>query len=212
MEENRTTEEKQNINIQSESVEGETSHCRITEEQTDNQASTEILEAEREASPTPVLPKSPPPAQQKSSSKTSSTKRPKKKQEPSPLKEQPRRRLTRRQLDLEASFSSPESYVKKLRSSSSTAEQSTPSPPPLRKRKYAGKSSNQRAQPREETLQKKAKGRKAAAVVESDEEQDSHDAEDKSAQAGLASLHDEKVETLSTLNCFFTTKSYWIMF
>uniref|UniRef100_A0A3Q2FTN1 Telomeric repeat-binding factor 2-interacting protein 1 n=1 Tax=Cyprinodon variegatus TaxID=28743 RepID=A0A3Q2FTN1_CYPVA len=80
------------------------------EEQTDNQASTEILEAEREASPTPVLPKSPPPAQQKSSSKTSSTKRPKKKQEPSPLTEQPRRRLTRRQLDLEASFSSPESY------------------------------------------------------------------------------------------------------
>ncbi|XP_038163784.1 telomeric repeat-binding factor 2-interacting protein 1 [Cyprinodon tularosa] len=183
VEENRTTEEKQKINIHSESVEGETSHCRITEEQTDNQASTEIPEAEREASPTPVLPKSPPPAQQKSSSKTSSTKRPKKKQEPSPLQEQPRRRLTRRQLDLEASSSSPESYVKKLRSSSSTAEQSTPSPPPLRKRKYAEKSSNQRAQPREETLQKKARGRKAAAVVESDEEQDSHDAEDKSAQA-----------------------------
>ncbi|KAM4740902.1 telomeric repeat-binding factor 2-interacting protein 1 isoform 2-T2 [Anableps anableps] len=193
VEESQTTEEQPNISIQSESVEGEASHCCQTEEQADNQASTESPEPERDGPQSDASPQkhdlstSSSPAELKLSTKTASPKRLKEKPEASTVQEQPQRRLTRRQLELEVLSSSPEPYGKKLRSASNTAEQSTGSPLPSKKSKSAMKSANQRTQITEEPPQKKARGKKEAAEGESQVEQNSLDAESKTAQPDAAS-------------------------
>lgn len=190
VEESKTSEEQPNINIQSESVEGETSHCCQTEEQAENQASTETTEQEKDEPLTPASPrkhhlsKNSPAGQLKLSTITSSPKRAKENLEASPVHEEPQRRLTRRQLELEAASSAPEPYGKKLRSASSTAERPTASPPHSKKTKAAVKLTNQRTQIAEEPPQKKARGKKAAAEVESRVEQNSSDAETKTVQPG----------------------------
>ncbi|XP_032405192.1 LOW QUALITY PROTEIN: telomeric repeat-binding factor 2-interacting protein 1 [Xiphophorus hellerii] len=200
MEESKTSEEQPNINIQSESVEGETSHCCQTEEQAENQASTETTEPEKDEPLTPSSPrkhhlsKNSPADQLKLSTITSSPNRAKEKLEASPVQEEPQRRLTRRQLELEAASSSPEPYGKKLRSASSTAERSTASPPHSKKTKAAVKLTNQRTQVAEEPPQKKARGKKAAAEVESRVEQNSSDAETKTVQPDEASSAPQKAE------------------
>uniref|UniRef100_A0A3P9NIE0 Telomeric repeat-binding factor 2-interacting protein 1 n=1 Tax=Poecilia reticulata TaxID=8081 RepID=A0A3P9NIE0_POERE len=111
--------------------------------------------------------------------KEDSNKLTKQKLEASPVQEEPQRRLTRRQLELEAASSSPEPYGKKLRSASSAAEQSTASPPHWKKTKAAVKLTNHRTQVAEEPPHKKSRGKKAEAEVESRVEQISSDAETK---------------------------------
>ncbi|XP_014899938.1 telomeric repeat-binding factor 2-interacting protein 1 [Poecilia latipinna] len=197
VEESNTSEEQPNINIQSESVEGETSRCCQTEEQAENQASTETTEPENDEPLTPASPrkqnlsKNSPADELKLSTITSSPNRAKQKLEASPVQEEPQRRLTRRQLELEAASSSPEPYGKKLRSASSAAEQSTASPPNWKKTKTAMKLTNQVA---EEPPNKKARGKKAAAEVESRVEHSSSDAETKTVQPDEASSAPQKAE------------------
>lgn len=195
MEESQTAEEQPSLNIQSGNIEGKTPHCCQPEEEADNQMSPETLEPERDGPLTAVLPqkdnlpKRLPPSELKPSTKITSPKRPKQKSEASLEQGQPQRRLTRRQLELEALSSSPEPYGKKLRSASSTAEHSTSSPLPFRKAKSAVKSANQRTQITEEPCQKKARGKKASAESEIEVEQSRHDAETKTTQPGLARMY-----------------------
>ncbi|XP_035517146.1 telomeric repeat-binding factor 2-interacting protein 1 [Morone saxatilis] len=108
-----------------------------------------------------------PPAQPKSLPSTSSQKKPKEKQESSPRLEQPPRRLTRRQLQLDES---PEPYGKKLRSASSSAEQSSSSPQPLRKTKEAVKSALQKDTTVDQPPTKRARG-KSVSETESQQEE-----------------------------------------
>ncbi|XP_008406782.1 telomeric repeat-binding factor 2-interacting protein 1 [Poecilia reticulata] len=200
VDESKTSEEQPNINIQSESVEGETSHCCQTEEQAENQDSTETTELEKGEPLTPASPrkhhlsKNSPADQLKLSTITSSPNRTKQKLEASPVQEEPQRRLTRRQLELEAASSSPEPYGKKLRSASSAAEQSTASPPHWKKTKAAVKLTNHRTQVAEEPPHKKSRGKKAEAEVESRVEQISSDAETKTVQPDEASSALQKAE------------------
>ncbi|XP_020484593.2 telomeric repeat-binding factor 2-interacting protein 1 [Labrus bergylta] len=93
----------------------------------------------------------------------SSQKKSKERQKASPEPEQPQRRLTRRQLQLEESFG-PEPYGKKLRSSSSSASSS---PQPLRKTKRAVKAAPQKDTTAKQPPSKRARGKNAAAVQES---------------------------------------------
>ncbi|XP_012736850.2 LOW QUALITY PROTEIN: telomeric repeat-binding factor 2-interacting protein 1 [Fundulus heteroclitus] len=190
VEEIQTTEEELNNNVQSGSVEGENSHCCQSEEQADNKADTETPEPERNGPLTAAVPQKPnlskSPAQLKLSAKTTSPKQPEEKPEASSMEEQPQRRLTRRQLELEASSSSPEPYGKKLRSSSNTPKRSIRTPQPSKKPKSAVMAADQRAPLTEEPQKKKARGEEAAAEAESQVEQNSHNAETKTAQADEA--------------------------
>ncbi|XP_051272058.1 telomeric repeat-binding factor 2-interacting protein 1 isoform X2 [Dicentrarchus labrax] len=108
-----------------------------------------------------------PPAQPKSLPSTSSQKKPKEKQKSSPRLEQPLRRLTRRQLQLDES---PEPYGKKLRSSSSSAEQPSSSPQPLRKTKAAVKSALQKDTTVDQPPSKRAR-EKTVSETESQQEE-----------------------------------------
>ncbi|XP_054882938.1 telomeric repeat-binding factor 2-interacting protein 1 [Poeciliopsis prolifica] len=197
VEESKTSEEQPNINIQLESVGGETSHCCQTEEQAEKHASTETTEPEKDEPLTPASPrkhhlsKNSPADQLKL---TSSPNRAKEKLEASLVQEEPQRRLTRRQLELEAASSSPEPYGKKLRSASSMAERSTASPPHSKKTKAAVKLTNQRTQVAEEPPHKKARGKKAAAEVESRVEQNRNNAETKTVQPDEAISSPQKAE------------------
>ncbi|KAM4582404.1 telomeric repeat-binding factor 2-interacting protein 1 [Fundulus diaphanus] len=190
VEEIQTAEEELNSNVQSESVEGETSQCCQSEEQAGNKADTETPEPERNGPLTAAVPQKPDlpksPAQLKLSTKTTSPKQPEEKPEASSMEEQPQRRLTRRQLELEALSSSPEPYGKKLRSSSNNAKQSIGPAQPSKKPKSAMMAADQRAPLTEEPQKKKARGEEVAAEAESQVEQNSHDAETKTAQADEA--------------------------
>lgn len=118
-----------------------------------------------------------PPARPESTPKPSSSKKPKEKQKASPAPEQPPRRVTRRQLELEP-------YGKKLRSSSTQEGQSTSSPEPLTRAKSAVKSALQKDTSTEQPPPKKARGKTAAA--ESDEEPNPPAAVSETARAGLS--------------------------
>uniref|UniRef100_A0A3P9C9F0 Telomeric repeat-binding factor 2-interacting protein 1 n=1 Tax=Maylandia zebra TaxID=106582 RepID=A0A3P9C9F0_9CICH len=94
------------------------------------------------------------------------------KQKASPVLEQPLRRTTRRQLELEP-------YGKKLRSSSTQAVRTTSSPQPLKKTKSALQQDTTTDQP----APKKARGKTPRAAAESDEEQSTPAAISKTIQA-----------------------------
>uniref|UniRef100_A0A8C4E3L4 Telomeric repeat-binding factor 2-interacting protein 1 n=1 Tax=Dicentrarchus labrax TaxID=13489 RepID=A0A8C4E3L4_DICLA len=121
-----------------------------------------------------------PPAQPKSLPSTSSQKKPKEKQKSSPRLEQPLRRLTRRQLQLDES---PEPYGKKLRSSSSSAEQPSSSPQPLRKTKAAVKSALQKDTTVDQPPSKRAR-EKTVSETESQQEEIGQATVPETAQAG----------------------------
>ncbi|XP_070815075.1 telomeric repeat-binding factor 2-interacting protein 1 isoform X1 [Chaetodon trifascialis] len=118
------------------------------------------------------LPEDSPPAQPNSLPDSSSKKKPKEKQKSSPRLEQPQRRSTRRQLQLEDS-ALPELYGKKLRSSLSSAEQLSASPQPSNKTKSAHKSALQKDSTGDEAPSKRAKGKSAAESKQETSGQDS---------------------------------------
>uniref|UniRef100_A0A3P8Q4T3 Telomeric repeat-binding factor 2-interacting protein 1 n=1 Tax=Astatotilapia calliptera TaxID=8154 RepID=A0A3P8Q4T3_ASTCA len=112
------------------------------------------------------------PAQPKPTPKCSSSEKTNEKQKASPVLEQPLRRTTRRQLELEP-------YGKKLRSSSTQAVRTTSSPQPLKKTKSALQQDTTTDQP----APKKARGKTPRAAAESDEEQSTPAAISKTIQA-----------------------------
>ncbi|XP_070759317.1 telomeric repeat-binding factor 2-interacting protein 1 [Enoplosus armatus] len=107
------------------------------------------------------------PAEPESLPNASSQKKPNEKQKASPKLEQPQRRVTRRQLQLEES-SSPKPYGKKLRSSSS-AEQPSSSPQPSKKTKSAVKSALQKDMIVDQPPSKRARGKSATAESQQEE-------------------------------------------
>ncbi|XP_045932272.1 telomeric repeat-binding factor 2-interacting protein 1 [Micropterus dolomieu] len=115
-------------------------------------------------------PEDSPAAQPRSLPDTSSQKKPKEKQKASPEREQPQRRFTRRQLQLEELLS-PKPYGKKLRSASSSAEQPSSSPQPSKKTKSAVKSALQKDTTADQPPSKRARGKSTAAVEESQQEE-----------------------------------------
>ncbi|XP_044032028.1 telomeric repeat-binding factor 2-interacting protein 1 isoform X2 [Siniperca chuatsi] len=125
-------------------------------------------------------PEDSPPAQPKSLLDTSSQKKPKEKQKASPKLEQPQRRVTRRQLQLEES-SSPKTYGKKLRSS----EQPSSSPQPSKKTKSAVKSTLQKDTTVDQPPSKRARGK--SAVAESQQEESGQATTSETAQADTGS-------------------------
>ncbi|XP_017264070.1 telomeric repeat-binding factor 2-interacting protein 1 [Kryptolebias marmoratus] len=129
------------------------------------------------------LPEDSPPVRPKSSSKKTSK---------SPKLEQPKRRVTRRQLELEMSSSSPEPYGKKLRSSSGT-EQPISSPQVSKKTKPAVKSAHQDSNA-DQPPPKRARGKRVAAEAESQLEQSGHDTDSKTSQADESNPVPQKAE------------------
>ncbi|XP_039972526.1 telomeric repeat-binding factor 2-interacting protein 1 [Xiphias gladius] len=101
---------------------------------------------------------------------TFNPKKPKEKQGASPKLEQPQRRTTRRQLELQAS-SSPEPYGKKLRSSSSSAETLSPSPQPAKKTTPAIKPALQKHTTMDLPPSKRARVKNVETVAESQQEE-----------------------------------------
>ncbi|XP_008288153.1 telomeric repeat-binding factor 2-interacting protein 1 [Stegastes partitus] len=102
------------------------------------------------------------PAQPESTPEASSSKKLKEKQKASPQLDQPPRRITRRQLELEA-WLSPQPYAKKLRSSSSPAERPTSSPQRVKKTKSAVKSVLQTDSTPDQPPPKRARGQSVEA-------------------------------------------------
>lgn len=151
---------------------------------------TESTEPETEEAQTVVspqkesIPEDFPPARPKSLSDSSSQKKPKEKQKSSPGLEQPQRRVTRRQLQLQKS-SSPECHNKKLRLSTSTPEQPSSSPQPSRKTKTALQKDTAMDQP----PSKKSRGKSLAAVAENQLEESRQGAVSETAQAGLLYIY-----------------------
>ncbi|XP_076617149.1 telomeric repeat-binding factor 2-interacting protein 1 isoform X2 [Chaetodon auriga] len=143
-----------------------------TEPETD--APQTIISPQKES-----LPEDSPPAPPNSLPDSSSQKKPKEKQKSSPRLEQPQRRSTRRQLQLEDS-ASPEPYGKKLRSSLSSAEQPSTSPQPLKKTKSAHISALQKDTTDDEEPSKRAEGKSAA---ESKQETSGQDAVSETTRA-----------------------------
>lgn len=106
------------------------------------------------------------------------------KQKASPKLEQPQRRITRRQLELEAS-SSPEPYGKKLRSSSTSAEKLLSSPLTLKKTKSSVKSALQKGTTIDQQPSKRARGESVAAVAESQQGESEEAAVPETPRTGL---------------------------
>ncbi|XP_031587247.1 telomeric repeat-binding factor 2-interacting protein 1 isoform X1 [Oreochromis aureus] len=175
------TDKQQTESKQSETLEAEVSQSFQTVPPcADLQAETQLLTTDAErGEPQPLSPQKQSlsgddstPAQPEPTPKCSSSEKPKEKQKASPVLEQPSRRRTRRQLELEP-------YGKKLRSSSTQAVQTTSSPQPLKKTKSALQKDTTTDQP----LPKKARGKTLRADVESDEEQSTPAAISKTIQA-----------------------------
>uniref|UniRef100_A0A3P8S4C6 Telomeric repeat-binding factor 2-interacting protein 1 n=1 Tax=Amphiprion percula TaxID=161767 RepID=A0A3P8S4C6_AMPPE len=177
---NQQTDEPPAESIQTEIIEAETSNPPQNEGlcpdlQTDIQLIT-AENTERDGPQTAVspqkqsLPDESQPSQPESTPKTSSSKKSKEKQKTSPNLEQPQRRITRWQLELETSLS-PEPYAKKLRSSLNSAEQPTSSPQCMKKTKSAVKSALQKDTTPNEPPSKKARGGSVEAAAESQPEQ-----------------------------------------
>lgn len=137
--------------------------------------SAESSEAEKDDQQTNVspqkesVPEVSPQAQAKALLTTSSRRKLKEKQKASPRLEQPQRRVTRRQLQLEES-SSPEPCSKKLRSLSSSAKQPS-SPQPSKKTKSADESTPQKDTTVDQPPSRKAK-EKSAALEEAEGQQE----------------------------------------
>lgn len=106
------------------------------------------------------------------------------KQKASPKLEQPQRRTSRRQLELEAP-SSPEPYGKKLRSSSTSAEKLLSPPLTLKKTKSSVKSALQKSTTIDQQPSKKARGESVAAVAESQQGESEEAAVPEALQTGL---------------------------
>lgn len=178
------TDKQQTESKQSETLEAEVSQSFQTAAPcADLQAEIQLLTAEttdaETGEPQPVSPQKQSlsgddstPAQPKPTPKCSSSEKPKEKQKASPVLEQPLRRTTRRQLELEP-------YGKKLRSSSTQAVRTTSSPQPLKKTKSALQQDTTTDQP----APKKARGKTPRAAAESDEEQSTPAAISKTIQA-----------------------------
>lgn len=181
------TDKQQTESKQSETLEAEVSQSFQTAAPcADLQAEIQLLTAEttdaETGEPQPVSPQKQSlsgddstPAQPKPMPKCSSSEKPKEKQKASPVLEQPLRRPTRRQLELEP-------YGKKLRSSSTQAVRTTSSPQPLKKTKSALQQDTTTDQP----APKKARGKTPRAAAESDEEQSTPAAISKTIQAGMS--------------------------
>lgn len=178
------TDKQHTESKQSETLEAEVSQAFQTAAPcADLQAETQLLTAEttdaETGEPQPVSPQKQSlsgddstPAQPKPTPKCSSSEKTKEKQKASPVLEQPLRRTTRRQLELEP-------YGKKLRSSSTQAVRTTSSPQPLKKTKSALQQDTTTDQP----APKKARGKTPRAAAESDEEQSTPAAISKTIQA-----------------------------
>ncbi|KAL3978349.1 gamma-aminobutyric acid receptor subunit pi [Sarotherodon galilaeus] len=201
-EDNKTAEEKteveehQETDVQKSSCEEDVSETDLTQievqlvqtgstpenadQEEEQHAETQLLTTDAErGEPQPLSPQKQSlsgddstPAQPEPTPKCSSSEKPKEKQKASPVLEQPSRRRTRRQLELEP-------YGKKLRSSSTQAVQTTSSPQPLKKTKSALQKDTTTDQP----PPKKARGKTPRADVESDEEQSTPAAISKTIQA-----------------------------
>uniref|UniRef100_A0AAQ5Y7V3 Telomeric repeat-binding factor 2-interacting protein 1 n=1 Tax=Amphiprion ocellaris TaxID=80972 RepID=A0AAQ5Y7V3_AMPOC len=191
---NQQTDEPPAESIQTEIIEAETSNPPQNEGlcpdlQTDIQLIT-AENTERDGPHTAVspqkqsLPDESQPSQPESTPKTSSSKKSKEKQKTSPNLEQPQRRITRWQLELETSLS-PEPYAKKLRSSLNSAEQPTSSPQCMKKTKSAVKSALQKDTTPNEPPSKKARGGSVEAAAESQPEQNGDATVSETAPAGL---------------------------
>lgn len=108
----------------------------------------------------------------------------KRKVKASPKLEQPQRRITRRQLELEAS-SSPEPYGKKLRSSSTPAEKPSSSPLTKTKTKSSVKSAHEKDTTTDQPPSKKARGESVTAVAESQQGESEEAAVPETPRTGL---------------------------
>lgn len=202
---NQQTEEQPAESIQAETVEAETSDSPQTEglcpdHQTDTQVITaETTEPDRDEPQTPVspqkqsLPEEHQPAQPESTPKSSSSKKPKERQKASPMLEQPQRRISRRQLELEASLS-PEPYAKKLRSSLTVVERPMSSPQHTKKTKSAVKSALQKDAIPNQPPSKKAREESVEAVAESQLEQTTGDAPVSETPPAVAQKSEKKKE------------------
>ncbi|XP_041835538.1 telomeric repeat-binding factor 2-interacting protein 1 isoform X2 [Melanotaenia boesemani] len=198
---NQQMAEQPDESTQSETVKAETSHSLQTEEPGANlQTVTEpdATEPERDGPQTTSSPQKQSSdeeslsAQPESSPKTTSCQKQEEKQKVSDNLEQPQRRVTRRQLELEAA-SSPEPYGKKLRSSSSSASQLTSTHHNMRKTKSVKSGPKSTA---DQPPPKRAKGKHVEAVAESRSrpEQSDHDANSEPAQADEANTAPQKAE------------------
>lgn len=115
-------------------------------------------------------------------------KKPKEKQRASPRPEQPQRRSTRRQLELEAS-PSPEPYGKRLRSSATSAEKVTSSPQSAKKtNKTAAKPAFQKHTTADQPPAKRARGKNEAAAAESQQQESEEATVSETPQPGLSFL------------------------
>lgn len=192
--ENKESDEQAYENSQSETVEVEPPHSSQTESEsllTSTQLRpAAITEPERDGSEKDISPQKQSLSgnssliQAESTPKRTSSKKLLENLVDSPKLEQPQRRLTRRQLELETSPLSPEPYGKKLRSFSSGTERSPSSTPISKKTKSPVKSvhhDNSTDQP----PPKKARGKTVAAEAESQPEQSGHDTNSKALQTGL---------------------------
>uniref|UniRef100_A0A3Q1HEL2 Telomeric repeat-binding factor 2-interacting protein 1 n=1 Tax=Acanthochromis polyacanthus TaxID=80966 RepID=A0A3Q1HEL2_9TELE len=200
---NQQTDEPPAEGIQTETVEAETSNppqndWLCPDVQTDIQLIT-AENTERDGPQTTVSPQKQSlleesqPSQPESTPKTTSSKKPKEKQKTSSSLEQPQRRITRRQLELEMSLS-PEPYAKKLRSSLNSAEQPTSSPQCTKKTKSAVKSALRKDTTPNEPPSKKARGGSVEAAAESQPEQNGDAAVSGTAPADESDSVPQKAE------------------
>lgn len=136
------------------------------------------------------LPEDSTPVQSKSTPQKSSSKKIIETPDDSPRLEQPQRRKTRRQLELDTFFASPEPYAKKLRSSSSGTEPSTSSPQTSKKTKSLLKSVHQ-DNLTDSQSPKRARGKNVASEAERQPEQSGLDTNSKTPQAGLSYSHEK---------------------
>ncbi|XP_029287678.1 LOW QUALITY PROTEIN: telomeric repeat-binding factor 2-interacting protein 1 [Cottoperca gobio] len=194
-------EEVKHVNPQMDKQEAESPQVETVEAETSNSPQPEgpCLDPHTDAQPVPAEGAEPetiispqkesvsedfPPAQLESLPSNSSQKKPKDKQKASPKAEQPQRRLTRRQLVLEES-SSPEPYVKKLRSTTSPGLPAS-SPQPSKKSKSEIKSALtktcQEDLTEEQPPAKRARGMSVTAVAESPQEESGQAAVSETAQ------------------------------
>lgn len=202
---NQQTVEQPAESIQPETVEAETSDSPQTEglcpdHQTDTQVITaQTTEPESDGPQTTAspqkqsLPEEPQLAQPEATPQTSSSTNPKQKQKTSPKLEQPQRRMTRRQLELDASLS-PEPYAKKLRSSLTSPEKPTSSPQHMKKTKSAVKSALQKDTTPNQPPSKKARGESVEAVAESQLEQNGDATVSETAPADESNSVPQKAE------------------
>ncbi|KAM4587378.1 telomeric repeat-binding factor 2-interacting protein 1 isoform 1-T2 [Odontesthes bonariensis] len=183
----QTAEENESTQPETEKAPSPQTEACCADLQTDTQPSTaDTSEPDRDGPQTAAqkrsLPEDSPSAQLESSPKDTSSKKQKEKQKASDSLEQPMRRITRRQLELEA-LSSPEPYGKKLRSSSSSG---TSSPQSLKKNKSAVKFSLQKDTTTNQPPRKRAREKIAAAEAESQPEQSGQDAASKTDESNSA--------------------------